>query len=376
MKSLFRIIAIVIGICIILPFIYLVFIFFYAQYTAYPSDIVAFSPKTFPAVTDAKFFYSIGDELRYANQITQDSPALLHEKISQFLVSPDGNKIAVVAEGQLKIVSGDGSAIRAVAAVDSIYKKPKPIGEIFFRDNHFQWSEDEKFLYLIKDEYYQSKGSQLFSDNGEIWKYELATGSLSLVIKPFKAFEYFFGVDNGIYYSIPDDSGSLQLKHFNGSESRNISRAGKLIIPKEMIAPDTLTSIFYSFSVPDYQNDILPKKGVKFTLSASRDQMDVLISDKKFLTVKVGQGIKGAYFCVDTSRGVFLPGGQFYLLNASCGNVDGQLLLNIVTGDYMSMPKDLRVYVTENTQTFPDFIVAGSGIELRRPLPEYILRDQ
>jgi hypothetical protein len=317
----------------------------------------------------------MGDDLRYADQLTVDSPTLLHEKISRFLVSPDGDKIAVVAGGQLKIVSGDSSAIRAVAPVDSIYKKPKPMGERFFRDQGFQWSEDAKFLYLIKDEYYQSKGSQLFSAKGELWRYELATGNLSLVIKPFQAFEYFFGVENGIYYSIPDAAGSLQLKHFNGSESRNISRAGKLIIPKEMIEPDTLTSIFYSFSLSNYQNDILPKKGVRFR-SASKDQMDFFISDKKFLTTKVGQGFKGPYFCVDSSRGVFLPGDHYYLLNASCGNFDGELLLDIATGDYMALKKDVRVYVTENTKTFQDFIIAGSGIELRRPLPEYILRDQ
>ncbi len=81
------------------------------------------------------------------------------------------------------------------------------------------FSEKSKFWNLIKDEFDSSKRPQLFSVKGELWKYELATGKLSLVIKPFQAFEYFFGVDGGIYYSIPDAAGSIQLKHFNGSEN-------------------------------------------------------------------------------------------------------------------------------------------------------------
>lgn len=384
MKSLLNNITIVIGICVGLfgicvglLFLYVVFAFFYAQYTAYPSDIVAFNPKTFSAVAEAKFFYSIGGELRYANQLTSNSPALLHEKIQQYLVSPDGNKIAVVVGGQLKVISADDSAIRVVTPVDSIYKKPTPMGERFFRDQDFQWSEDAKYLYLIKDEYYEPTLSQLTSAKGELWKYELATEKLSLVIKPFQAYEYFFGMDNGIYYSIPDGTGNLQLKHFNGSESRNISRAGKLIIPSDAIAPDTLNSIFYSFPRSDYENDILSKKGVTYTLSTSLDLLDIVISDKKFITAKAGKRVKGSYFCVDSEHGSFLPGEQYYLINyASCGNFDGELLLNTTTGDYMAMPKGVRAYVTENTKTFPDFYVSSSGIELRRPLPEHILRDQ
>ena len=135
---------------------------------------------------------------------TQDIPALVHAPIKNFLVSPDNTKIAVVANGLLVVVAHEEPVIRKVASVDSIYKDPKPIGRQFFRDNDFQWSKDSKYIYLIKDEYYDSKGSQLYSERGELWRYDLQSGILQLVLKPFPAYTYFFGNKSGIYFSVPN----------------------------------------------------------------------------------------------------------------------------------------------------------------------------
>src|SRR5437588_12533572 len=117
-----------------------------------PSNIVDFRPTQFPAEADANFFFSVGDELKYSNEINPQAATLLRGHIDNFLVSPDRKKIAVAVNGALLIVPSDGSAVRQVATVDSIYEKKKQIGRSFVRDDGFQWSRESKYLYLINDE--------------------------------------------------------------------------------------------------------------------------------------------------------------------------------------------------------------------------------
>jgi hypothetical protein len=121
------------------------------------SSIVDFSPTLFPAKAAAKFFYSIDNEVKYSDQIDPHAPTLMHGPITRFLVSPDGSKIAIIVKKRLLIVGPD-SVLGEVAEVDSIYRRFKPIGHRFFRDDDFQWSRDSKSLYLIRDEFYHSRG--------------------------------------------------------------------------------------------------------------------------------------------------------------------------------------------------------------------------
>lgn len=93
-----------------------------------PSDIVNFHPREFQAKADAAFFYSVGDELKYSSEIDPRATTLSRGHIDNFLVSPNRDKIAVVTGGTLLIVDADGSGIRQVAAVNSIYKSRNQLG--------------------------------------------------------------------------------------------------------------------------------------------------------------------------------------------------------------------------------------------------------
>ena len=86
------------------------------------STIVDFSPVSFPAKADARFFYSINEELKYSDQIDPQAPSLASGRIAHFLVSPDGNKIAAVIKGKLLII-GANSILAEVAKVDSITER-------------------------------------------------------------------------------------------------------------------------------------------------------------------------------------------------------------------------------------------------------------
>lgn len=328
-----------------------------------PSNIVDFSPVSFPAKANSKFFYSIGKELKYSDQIEAEAPTVLSRgRIDEFLVSPDSKKIAVVSEGKLAVV-GAYSGIQEVTPVDSIYREPKEIGKQFFRDDEFQWSEDSKTLYLIRDEYYQSSGSQLFSDKGELWSFDTDSVSLQPVLKPFRAYTYFFA-KSGIYFSVPTGTGDLELWYFDGKRVVQAGASTGATVPGGTVDGVFRPSVFYSFSILDYQRT-LSTRGVDSVVDRDTKFERLLIRGKPYLELTAGQNIKGPYWCADTLRSVFLPGDQYFLFNVPyCGNYDGQLLIDTTSGKYEALPKDSVVYLTLNTKSYPHYRVTGGGIEI------------
>ncbi|HEY2912772.1 MAG TPA: hypothetical protein VGK21_05395, partial [Candidatus Angelobacter sp.] len=314
------------------------------------STVVDFSPAAFVVKAEAKFFYSIDNELKYSNQIDPHAPTLTRGPVANFLVSPDGSKIAIVVRKRLLIV-GTESVLGEVAKVDSIFRTYKPIGRRFFREDGFQWSRDSKSLYLIRDEYYRSRGLQLFSKNGELWRYDLNSRSLHLILKPFRAYSYFFGPNSRIYYSEPADGGDLQLKFFDGHNSTNIDKPNAADIPE--LPDEDDKGPFYSFSVVDYEK-ALPYLNV--TLARRDGVQELFINDKKYLSVTQGKGWDGYYYCLELLRSVFLPGDKFFLLNVPfCGNYRGQLLFDLESGQYQELPPHTVVFSTLNTMTFKHY---------------------
>jgi hypothetical protein len=324
------------------------------------SSIVDFRPTSFEAKATGKFFYSVGNELKYSDQIDPHVPTSIRGPFTNFQVSPNGNMIAVVVKKQLLIIGAD-SELGDVGTVDSIYRGFKPVGRSFFRDEDFQWSRESKSLYLIRDEYYHSKGSQLFSKKGELWRYDLDSRSLHLVLKPFAAHAYFFGVNSGIYYSEPTLQGDLQLKFFDGHNSINVGKANSDEIFGLAGTGDEWP--FYSFSTIDYQK-ALPSLNVR--LVNRNGLQDLLIGEKKYLSVTQGYyWLSGYDFCSRLLRSVFLPGNRYFLLNVPfCNNYKGQLLFDLESAQYQELPLDTVVFSTLNTLTFKRYVVTAHGIEI------------
>ena len=320
-----------------------------------PSNIVDFHATNFQAKADANFFFSVGDELKYSDEINPQEPTLLLGHVSNFLVSPDKKKIAAVVNRALLIVVFDGSAIREVARVDSIYKKPKPIGSSFFRDDEFQWSRDSMNLYLIKDEYYESKGSQLYSAKGELWRYDVQNGNLLLVLKPFPANTYFLGGNSGVYFSVPTEAGDLRLRYFDGEAVKDIGDVNAYEIPKEQLGSGE--SPFFSFSALEFNP--LFVRGAGFAQEQTDRQEKLVIYHKPYLSFTQGKGMKGPFHCANLYNSVFLPGGRYFLLNVVCGNFGGQLLIDSRTEEYQQLPKDTRVYLALTTEDIPYRISCG-----------------
>lgn len=361
-----RLFAAILGGILLVPVVLIaaLWIFFAVSYT--PSKIDNFHPKDFRAQADDRFFYSMGDALKNSSGLSSEAPTLLRGRITQFLVSPDNRKIAVVADGSLMIVDRDGSAVRKVAPVDSIYREPKPLGRRFFRDSDYQWSRDSKNLYLIKDEYYQSKGSQLSSAKGELWKYDVDTGQMQLVLRPFPAYTYFFGLDSGVYFSTPTETGALELKYFDGVRERAVANSTSSTIPVDTLSADFTESPFFSFASWDYERIKPPAEGLDLKIDQRTGRENLEIGGKPILTFTQGESFKGAFYCPEMNGTAFLPGDRYFLVNVpDCGNYKGQLLVDRLNGDYQRLPADTHVYLTLNTETNPLYRITSGGISPR-----------
>jgi hypothetical protein len=334
----------------------------YLWATFIPPTIVDFRPTDFQVKADKGFFYSISDELKYSDELNPQAPNLLRGEVRDFQVSPDNTKLAVVSNGRLLVVGPEKPSVREVAAVDSIYRDPKPIGQYFYRDQDFQWSEDSRYLYLIRDEYYDSKGSQLFSSKGELWNYDVQTGDLHLVLKPFPGYTYFFGRNGGIYLSVPTERGDLQLKYFDGHHVTDVGTPSTSSISPDQLSANSVESPFFSFSIVDYQRTVIAEKEVELVVDQQHGSEKLQIAKKPYLVFARGGGRKDAFYCADISSSVFLPGDRYFLFNASCKNYEGQLLVDTETGNYQKLPQKTRVYPVMNTTTDRHYRISSGGI--------------
>lgn len=184
---------------------------------------------------------------------------------------------------------------------------------------------------------------------------------MRLVLIPFPAFNYSFGLNEGVYFSVPTKDGDLRLKYFDGHGVKDVDKPNAWSIAPDHLSTKFAQTPFFSFSLIDYQEDVLPAKGVELAMEGQFEKLE--IGNKPFLALKGGRGIKGRSFCSDTIRSVFLPGNRYFLFNVPyCENFNGQLLIDTRTGQYRTLPQGTRVYLTENTITNPHYRITGSGM--------------
>jgi hypothetical protein len=327
------------------------------------SNIVNFRPKAFQAKAASEFFYSVGDELKFGDEISPQSPTLMRGNIGYFLVSPASTRIAAVVSGKLVVVSRAPLVIRQVAPVDDIFREPKPLGRQFFRDFEMQWSRDSKILYLVKDEFYETKGAQLFSDKAELWSYDVDANRLWMVLKPFPASSYFLGQKSGIYFSVPTEKGDSQLRYFDGKQTLDIRVPYGQAIPVEQLDASFRESPFFSFDDLSGLDQIQTAKYLSTAIDAANGVEWLEAGTRRYLAFTHGEGLKGGYYCDQADRGDLLPGNRYFLFSPYCGNYEGQILLDTRTGDYERLPKDSRVYLTFNIESYPHYKITDDGIE-------------
>ncbi|MCX7173756.1 MAG: hypothetical protein NT159_07500 [Proteobacteria bacterium] len=289
-----------------------------------PPTIVDYSPSAFAEKGTNPFFYSIGIDpkdrnsgvdLRYADHFDPKARILFSGSLRTVIPSPDNAKALVVSNSVLWVVGIDGTAPQRVADVGEVYLERKPLGKQFFRHGELQWSADSSKVYLIKDEYYESKGSQVFSKKGELYEYDLATRQLKPVVSPFRAFRYLVVDGSGIFYIEPTEQGSLTLKVHRSAGIADVDSVSRNAFAVEGKEEQFAAVPFYSFSLKEYADDILPSLGVKLSYEKGPKNRiaNLYIRDKKVLSVHEVQGAKGMYIGIHSMRSTFLPGDRYFL---------------------------------------------------------------
>ena len=338
--------------------------FLIAKLQATPSAIVGYAPNEFIEKTDEPFFYSIGNELRFNDHIEPKDKVLFNRSLNFVIPSPDSKWALVLSENILWIVCNDSSAPLRVTDVDNL-RMGRPAGKKFFRYTETQWAEDSSGFYLIKDETYNSKGSQLFSIHGELTKYNIATSQMQKVFAPFRAFRYFMAKDIGVFFGEANDKGDVSLTVGQGDTSAAVTD----ISPKSFHTKDKTILFsaipFYSFSLSEYADEILRAKGVDFSIEDKNPRIGHLsINGQNIISVSEGKGVNRPYFGLESTHSGFLPGDRYFMLNLRTGNISGQLLFDLKTGQYKPLPKDTRVYRNINTHNFAGWTITKDGIKV------------
>lgn len=332
-----------------------------------PSAIVNYSPNEFAEKAEKPFFYSIGNELRFGDHIEANSRVLFNGSLHSVIPSPDSKWVLVVSDDVLWLLGNDGSAPVRITKVEDI-RMGRARGQEFFRYTEIQWAENSSHFYLIKDETYNSKGSQLFSIHGELTEYDIATGKMRKVFAPFRAFRYFVAEGVGVFFGEANDQGDVILKVRQGDTSAVVTE----ISPKAFQANDKATSFstipFYSFSLNEYADEILRTKGMSLEVEGQGPRIGHLsINGRQIISVTEGSGLKGPYFGFQSIHSGFLPGERYFMLNLHTGTFRGQLLLDLETGLYKPLSKDTRVYRNINTRNFADWTITKDGVKVNLP---------
>lgn len=331
-----------------------------------PSAIVGYSPNEFAEKTEKPFFYSIGNELRFGDHIETNGRVLFKGPMRSVVPSPDSKWALVVSDDVLWVLGNDGSAPVRITKVEDI-RMGRASGQEFFRYAEIQWAENSSRFYLIKDETYNSKGSQLFSMHGELTEYDISTGQMRKVFAPFRAFRYFVAERAGVFFEEANDQGDVILKVRQGDTSAVVTE----ISPKDFRANDKTTLFstipFYSFSLNEYADEILRTKGMSLEVEGQGQGPRIghlSINGRRIISVTEGSGLKGPYFGFQSIHSGFLPGERYFMLNLHTGTFNGQLLLDLETVQYKPLPKDTRVYRNINTQNFADWTITKRGVKV------------
>jgi len=364
MKKIVTIIALV----LLLPVAYFGFNITQVVYNSYPPEIVNYSPTDFTVKSKIKFFYTIGNELRYGSLLSKAEPIIYSsdKALTDAHVSPNSKFVAIVSNNELRVVSSDGHLNKFITNVRSSLKSSQmPIGERFFDAFRLQWSKDSSSIYILQKEVFKRQSSSYIgSKYRSLYQYNLTNEELREVVHPLPNSNYFFD-NNGTYYVVSTDVGNLILKYSTKLDNSTFVDMGSL----QQI--QTEKEVFYNFTIHDYERKLVFEDKIKTKISDDREYITYLINGKGALVAKKGAGLKGAYFGIGIGgsqgiRNAFTPDYKYFLLNVTSSQFSGQLLFDTESLKYKTLPQKTRIYQNVNTFTSENWLINQFGIQIKR----------
>ncbi len=336
----------------------------------YPATIIGYKPTTYKENVSHKFYYSIEQELKYANTVDVKSKTLWKGSTVYSLVSPDNRKIVFADGSDLYLIIADGAALKLPMVVQpelsyeerKVWKKP--IGQVFYRKDSIQWAPDSKSFYIIKDEYYDSKfPDQYCSKKGRLAKYDIAAKKVTEIISQFPACDYFFGLNGRIYYTESTVTGDPMLSCWWNNRTYLVTAVKDNKTFSLLGYGDVIDKPFYSFQYPFI---FAGARGVHMFRSGENGDVALFYVDADeshgpTLVLRSGQGLKGPTFGLRISC-VHLPGDRYLLLGVNSSSFDGTLLIDRKTRKYKELPKYISIRRNINTNDNVPYNIDTSGI--------------
>ena len=335
----------------------------WAQLNSYSPEVVNFSPQEFNIRSDSDFFYSIGGELKYGRKLSSSDQTIINikERNNYVYIAPNNKLAAVVIDNKLWVVSSDGKVNEsAVNTFHSYSAKNMKIGSKFFDSMWMQWGKNSESIYIIQNTVFQRKDSDYIGAKPtSLFEFNLKAGELNKVVSSLHNVRYFFD-DGGIYYSVATETGDLILKY-----STSVGNS-------EFVDMTSLTSIkegkevFYNFILDRQYEEVLKYENkIDKQYYADGEHTDLFIMDKLAISIKKGQGFKGRTSGLANGLNAFTPDSKYYLLNIYSKQFAGQLLFDVDTLDYKTLPQNTRIYQNLNTQKTDNWRIDGSGIKVK-----------
>ncbi|PCJ14578.1 MAG: hypothetical protein COB04_14900 [Gammaproteobacteria bacterium] len=325
----------------------------------YPAKLSDFSPTVFEDRELNPFFHSSEGELYFSRSIEDRASPIYEGAFNDVIVSPDNTMCIVVTDWNIILVDTSGARDRTIVNVRPVGQNPKPIGEAFYRNQGLQWSSDSKRIYLIKDEYYETNGSQLFSDKAKLYYFDLTRNELVMAVPKFKAYKYFLGVDDNIYFWKAEESGGMNLVGYSKKAGTNLMGRDRVDQLEES------GEVFFSFSRSMIQEEVLNQLKVRVAHDPENVKQQLLyIEDDLLLMTEEGMGIKGQDFglSVESYRANFTPGGKYLLLDLYTKEYEGQILVDLELHRYKIILTKSIIYHQLNTFNFPGWRIYEWGV--------------
>jgi hypothetical protein len=348
--------TVVVGLLISAPVVLIDLVWTVATSDSRPPEIVGFAPVQFREEAAEPFFYSIGRELRYGTAVDPAAETIGSADPWTVYPAPDGRHAVAVNDGRLFLVDGPTGRRRDVARVWDLPDDSVPEGARLFRYYGHQWSRDSASLFLVRDA--ADRGSH--SEEGELCRLDLATGSIESLIRPYRGCQPVQGENGRIYFSEPDRKGKLRVRCWAGAEPREVLKisGSRITLAGE---EDSFTERpFFVFS--SYAASSLVNAAVDFRCDWSGSPQDdalVMLGTRELLRIQPGRG-KGHPVGVDPSECFFLPGGRYFFL--SIGGKPGPLLFDLETGQYRVLPRDTRIHPRLDSDDLKNVVIAKNGV--------------
>jgi hypothetical protein len=325
--------------------------------------IVDYRPSTFIEKPAARFFFSIGDKLRFGNVIAEDGPILFAAKPSDkgiwaVYVSPNEMKAAVVSGANLYLVEPGQVPVRLLGEVYDLMAwgsakwMKGPPGKPVYHYPDIQWDAASRFLYVSRGTWTDRFPSHLallridVSDPSNI--VEVTNDAIGSGI--------FLVASDAVCFRRAVERGDLIWKCVD----KGVEKSPTAIEDNRIIMHDGTSIEGKPFASHRWSRGEIWLTRAGFAVRAYNSRWGFFSKDRPSEPIFQFNGavepLKGHYGdgIIETGSNV-LPGDRYAFLKLWMENFKGghgQILVDGLTGQYRELPKDTFVYRNLNSLNY------------------------